>query len=178
MRLMVLLVISFFLGISSRPAFACECEGDNATPKKKFYQSRVVFVGKVVDIIRPEDEIYVKFDVARDYKGNLGPDVLITTSAAVCGEEFRVGEEYLIYGYGAGTAEDDVYTADGCASIKKLECAMEEIRILEKVASVRETDLDDAQISLKDRQYFFRTTYDFNSSRCDGCYPNTYILEK
>ena len=181
----ILRVILFsFILLKTTPATACECAGDVSTPQKKFHQSKVVFVGTVANIDRQEDEAYVEFNVSRDYKGNLGRSVLINTVAvgslaAVCGYEFRVGGKYLIYGYGSGTSRDDVYMTEGCASVKEFDCAKKDLSALENIATVREVDLDDAQISLgRDHSYFFRTTYDFDYSQCDDCYPKPDTLEK
>jgi hypothetical protein len=173
----ILTITIILVGLAAGEAFAtCDCSGDFAKPKTKFYQSRIVFVGKVLAIDDKEDQADVRFEVLRAYKGNLGETVTINTvavgsMAAVCGTEFSVGGEYLIYGYGSGTSPEDVYMTEGCAMVKKLDCAQEDLKYLNGLAHIRGSGLDAAQWSLeRDNSYMFKTTTGFKADRCAGSY--------
>ncbi len=173
------ILVAFTLMGFIHQVFACECEGDFARVKEKFRRSRVVFVGKVMGIERLEAEANVEFQVLRSYKGSTSEKLVLSTvavgsMAAVCGYEFQVGEEYLVYAYGAGNKADDIYMSEGCPSVKKLDCSDEDLAYLEKQDSIWTKDMDTVQVHLNNGwRPPFQSQEDFDFSRCDGCYGIT-----
>ena len=122
-------------------AAACSdesCENRYELIRAKLKRARVVFVGKVISIDRNENLQDVQFTVSKVYKGYPGPEVVVNTdrvgsSEAVCGNDFRVGEEYLVYAYGLVSQPGDAYSVETCGGTKKLTCADYDLQELKRM---------------------------------------------
>ena len=92
-------------------ARACSCDWPLAKltvkqqVKKARAKSQAVFVGKVLEIVRPSESysVIVKFRVESSWKGKLLAELSLTTGRGNgdCGYPFEVGQKYLVYAYGS-----------------------------------------------------------------------------
>ncbi len=115
-----LLLIALSCGYALMPsnAYACYCIAP-ATPQDGLQQASTVFTGKVLNITRtsqPYSQDQVRFEVISTWKGNVGREVILTTtgSSTSCGYLFAVGSTYLVY---ADSYADRVSIAIGSASV-------------------------------------------------------------
>jgi hypothetical protein len=100
------LALTLFLLASAEKSFACSCLRTLEPVKKQvqqaFMDSTAIFSGEVIEINEsPADKnsLLVKFKVAKSWKGELNPEVTITTAkdGAMCGYSFEIGKTYLVY---------------------------------------------------------------------------------
>lgn len=140
------LILSLVLSaMGNATAIACSmdsCDNQYEIVPPKFNRARVVFIGKVVRIDRYENLKDVKFSVSKIYKGDIGGTVTVNSenagySSAVCGNDFREGEEYLVYAYGMVSDPGDTYSVEACGGARKLSCAAYEIAKLEIISGVK-----------------------------------------
>ena len=137
--------VLFFSLLGAVIAAACSdesCLNRYELIRLKVNRARVVFVGKVISVDRYEDLQDVQFTVSKVYKGAPGQEVKVDTervgtSEAVCGNDFRVGEEYLVYAYGVVNEPGDEYSVDACGGARKLSCAGYEITSLERLTRLK-----------------------------------------
>ena len=125
--------------------FACspeDCDNQYEIVPPKLSRARAVFIGRVIRIDRDENLKDVKFEISKIYKGDLGQTVTVTSEStgletAVCGNDFHLGEEYLVYAYGVVSGRGDTYSVESCGGARKLSCAGYEIGKLETLTGAR-----------------------------------------
>ena len=122
--LALMLGVLWLLGNTGQ-AYACSCAG-SGSPSEELEQFDAVFTGRVVSIqhsfdpgvgVRgPGDRTTVGFEVSAVWKGDVHETMYVTTapSDASCGFSFVEGEEYIVYGYDTGRA-DDGYSVGLCS---------------------------------------------------------------
>ena len=110
---------------STGQAYACSCV-EPGSPSEELEKFDAVFAGRVVSIqhsfdpdtgVRgPGDRTTVGFEVSAVWKGDVHETMYVTTppSDASCGFSFVEGEEYIVYGYDTGRA-DDGYSVGLCS---------------------------------------------------------------
>ena len=115
---------------------ACTCR-DEENPCEAYGQAGVVFVGRVLSSkcigeIMPLTEYEIQ--VRKVYAGNLGTMVFAESYSDACGYNFRVGEEYLIYGGHAGNESLPVrrFAATRCSRTRSLTEASADLKFLRK----------------------------------------------
>jgi hypothetical protein len=92
-------------------AFPCSCLPPGP-PSEALEWATAVFLGRVEEITTAKiplargerlEERKVLFSIQKSWKGKQGKTLTIFTnvSGASCGYPFRVGQEYLVYAYGA-----------------------------------------------------------------------------
>lgn len=140
-----ILILTFALSILGNPlSFACSldsCNNQYEIVPPKFQRARAVFIGKVIRIDRDENLKEIEFSVSRVYKGDIGETVTVNSenagiSPAECGNDFREGEEYLVYAYGLVSDPGDTYSVEACGGARKLSCAGYEIAKLEIISGI------------------------------------------
>ncbi len=106
-------------------AYACSCV-QPGSPSEELEQFDAVFAGRVVSIqhsfvpgvgVRGSgDRTTVGFEVSTVWKGDVHETMYVTTpsSEPSCGFSFVEGEEYIVYGYDSGRA-DDGYSVGLCS---------------------------------------------------------------
>lgn len=109
--LLLIVFATMMVAASAERALGCSCAVSPDSQKKqitKAYTGSVaVFSGKVVEI-KPagnEYEVVVKFAVIRRWKGKAAAEIIVRTAkdSAMCGYDFEVGREYLVYASGSRT---------------------------------------------------------------------------
>ena len=133
------LLIFLFLLFSAPSAIRtrdCVCVTDPHPSEEKAKEIRrlaydnapAIFTGKVVRL----DAYAVTFRVEKRWKGDLGSEVVLSTGAVPgfdgtplpeeCSYQFRLDQEYLVYGYGAGNK----LKANICLTFQIKDMAVEE----------------------------------------------------
>lgn len=127
------------LVFSQVEVFACSCELPlgNITVKQQVGKarknSRAVFMGEVLEVIRPEDSysVIVKFRVDQIWKGKLRKELTLGTGTGGgdCGYRFEVGQRYLVYAYGSNETS---LSTNICQRTVPLKDAVGDIKLLGK----------------------------------------------
>lgn len=97
-----------FTFAAAETSLACSCRASLDSVKKQvskaYKQSAAIFSGTVKSIETASNgsEVIVKFSVKDTWKGAIGKEVTVTTAleSSMCGYDFEVGREYLVYAYG------------------------------------------------------------------------------
>ena len=115
MRLFLLVVVISTLSLEAH-AMDCVCvkephpseEKIKAERKQEYDKATAVFIGEVVAL----DGFTVKFRLKKRWKGDNQDEIVMSTGAVPgpdgipipeeCSYQFRLGEKYLVYAYGAG----------------------------------------------------------------------------
>lgn len=106
------IVVFSLLGASDVSACSCLMDNIQSTGKKvnaAYKQATAVFYGKVTEVNRQEETVIVKFKVEKSWKGLNTGEVIVRTAenSAMCGFNFEVGGNYLVY---TGGAVDNLQT--------------------------------------------------------------------
>ena len=135
MKLLLFVVLMFSLPPATRTA-DCVCvkephpseEKVKADRKKIYDKATAVFVGKVIAL----DAYTVTFRLEKRWKGDSLDEVSLSTGAVPgydgtplpreCGYQFHLGEEYLVYAFGAA----EKMKADICTTLPIKDAAEEE----------------------------------------------------
>jgi hypothetical protein len=141
MKLLLFVVIIFCLPPATRAA-DCVCvkephpseEKVKADRRQVYDKAAAVFVGKVVAL----DAYTVTFRLEKRWKGNSLDEVILSTGAVPgydgtplpqeCSYQFHLGEEYLVYAFGAA----EKMKADVCSTLL-INDAAEEEKALDKI---------------------------------------------
>ena len=133
MKLLLLFVLVFPLSLEPRAA-SCVCVKEpnpseaktKADRRRAFDESVAVFTGEVIAL----DGFTVKIKLHKRWKGDDAREVILSTGAVPghdgtpipkeCSYQFRLGEQYLIYAYGAA----EKMKADICATSPLKEAAV------------------------------------------------------
>jgi hypothetical protein len=156
---MKLLIACLMLLFSTGIANACLCDGED-TVKEAFAGASVIFMGQylgseyrkgikneMVDLhmstqgLPGDYEILVyRFKANRRWKGDMGNEVILVTDHARlpngsevisdCGLGFDVGQEYLVYAYGA----KNELASDACTRTRRKARAAQDIKELDGLA--------------------------------------------
>jgi hypothetical protein len=135
----------FLLSLAFDVAQGCVCVGlpEKSTPEqsramlvKDFNEAFAIFSGKVIAL----DTFKVKFKVDKLWKGDFGSEVTMSTGArdngdgtytsSSCDFNFKLGENYLVYAYGASAGE---IQARACTRTRLLRYADQEMKDLDEV---------------------------------------------
>jgi hypothetical protein len=116
------------------------------TPIEALNGSKVVFIGKVVSVTDPEsgaDDIRFRvvslvrpitahFVVERVYRGNEVKELEVSskTGGLEWGQDFKVGERYLVYAQSGASAEAKELIVKGCSRTRLIKDADEDLRTL------------------------------------------------
>ena len=144
-RIVVASSAVLFLFLASDVAQGCVCFGlsEKPTPEqaramlvKDYNEAFAVFSGKVIAL----DTFKVKFKVDKMWKGDSGGEVTMSTGAkdngdgtstsSSCDFSFKLGEEYLVYAYGASAGE---MQAHACTRTRQMKYAEQETKELDEV---------------------------------------------
>ena len=83
----------------------CDC-APPPSPEESYEMADVVFSGEVTNVIEDWNNLIkeVSIDVYDVWKGSIGSQIIILTGIddGICGYNFQVNEEYLIYGNYSG----------------------------------------------------------------------------
>ncbi len=97
--------LALLLAVDTADTLACSCLNPGP-PCQSYFQSDVVFVGTVRDIVRVkgsdvDSDVRVDFEGAVASRGVQGASITVFTSdgTASCGYPFKRGERYVVYGY-------------------------------------------------------------------------------
>jgi len=136
---LAMIIIGTVLMLNESEAQACSCDLPlgNLTlkelVKKAHKQSRAVFVGKVIEILRAPARymVTVKFRVENSWKGPLAKEITLSTGrgGGDCGYQFEVGERYLVYAYGS---DETTLATNICQRTSVATVVIEEIKLLGK----------------------------------------------
>jgi len=119
-------------------AFACTCITDTdityeQSIKFNLKNAKAVFTGKVLEVadIFQSNDVNVKIQVDKIWKGNLSKFVVITTSrfSSACGYKFEKGKSYLVF---ARTFEKSGLKTHLCLPNREIIKAGQELKILGK----------------------------------------------
>ena len=140
MRTVILQFIGslLFLVASASTSLACTCMHLRGDPAAGFAAASAVFAGKVIDITEGESSplapwlktLAVKFRVEKSWKLVRKDVVTVFTvnTSSLCGFPFSVGERYLVYAHGLGTA----LSTDICTRTRLLLDAQEDLDYLRR----------------------------------------------
>lgn len=99
-------------------ALACSClasqESETRQIEGAFNGSEAIFAGEVVEVKGAGDNnLAVKFKVKKIWKGSAVKEITINTAenSAMCGYNFEVGKQYLVYANAAG----DKFSTTDCS---------------------------------------------------------------
>jgi hypothetical protein len=133
----IFLIAASLLVLNTNPASACSCI--QTTPQQSLKNSKVVFAGRVIDVVEQRDStdaasgpslagVKVTFDASQVWKGKPDRQMVITTSgsSASCGYFFEKGKEYLVYANGQGTQ----LQTGLCSGTKPLSNAQADLAVL------------------------------------------------
>src|SRR4028118_2144063 len=138
----IVLIAASLLVLTSNAASACVCL--TTTPKKNFRNSRVVFAGKVIDIMAKTDRsrdtsdslvaFKLTFEVSKVWKGKVDKQQVVLTSESFrgCEYSFEKGKEYLVYASG----EELTIQTSLCNATKPLANAQADLAVLEQETRV------------------------------------------
>jgi len=181
----IIIVISIF-GFM----FPCDC-APPPSPEDAYSSADVVFSGQVTNIIEDWNNLLkeVSIDVYDVWKGTIQNQVIILTGIddGICGYNFEVNEEYLIYGNYSG---DFIWT-NICTRTNLLENAEEDLDYLN---SLNNTQCDDGYTEYENECYYnddlntltmliylndieFEVFYDIGITLWENGHINTLILE-
>jgi hypothetical protein len=151
-RIVVASFAVLFLSLASDIAQGCVCVGlpEKPTPEqakamlvKDYNEAFAVFSGKVI----ARDTFKVKFKVDKLWKGEFGGEVTMSTGAkdngdgtytsSSCDFNFKPGEKYLVYAYGASAGE---MQAHACTRTRLLKYAEQEMKDLDEVWPHKQMD--------------------------------------
>ena len=142
MRLLLLVVLISTLSLNAH-AVECVCvkephpseEKVKADRKQEYDKATAVFTGEVVAL----DGFTVKFRLKKRWKGDNQREFVMSTGAVPghdgtpipeeCSYQFRLGEEYLVYAYGA---PDELRTSV-CSRTRHMKNAGEEMKGLDEI---------------------------------------------
>jgi hypothetical protein len=138
MKLLLLLLLFSPLTVSSAPE--CVCIKDphpseeklKADQRQAYEKATAVFAGKVIAL----DAYTVTFGLERRWKGKYSLSEVVLSTGAVpgydgtpfpeeCSYQFHLGEEYLVYAYGA----PERMKANTCATLVSKDAVKEEKRL-------------------------------------------------
>src|SRR5258705_4185351 len=152
MKLLLFVVLIFSLPPATR-AVDCVCVNEphpseekvKADLRRAYDKATAVFEGKVVAL----DSFTVTFRLQKRWKGHYPNEVILSTGAVPgyegtplpeeCSYQFQLGEEYLVYAFGAAKK----MKADICSTLP-IKSAAEEERGLDQIRlheTIRETQL-------------------------------------
>ena len=112
-------------------ALSCSCEFPG-TPLEELAFRDAVFIGRVVEIVKPSadgDYEWIWFKRSAVWKGPLGEDIAIRTGRTdepMCGFPFEVGGEYLVY----ALLEDGALETSICSRTSSLAAATDDVALL------------------------------------------------
>jgi hypothetical protein len=120
------------------------------TPIEAFNESKVVFIGKVISVTDPESgegdihfrvvslerPITARFVVERVYLGNEVKELEVSsmTGGLEWGQDFKVGERYLVYAQSGADAEAEELIVKGCSRTRLIKDADDDLRTLSEPA--------------------------------------------
>ncbi len=104
----IAIAIIAFTFAAAETSLACSCRLSQDSLKKQvsnaYKESAAIFSGTVksVETAANGNEVIVKFSVKDTWKGAIGKEVTVMTAldSSMCGYDFEVGKEYLVYAYG------------------------------------------------------------------------------
>ena len=112
--------------------FPCDC-APPPSPEDAYNMADVVFSGEVTNIIEDWNNLFkeVSIDVYDVWKGSIDNQIIILTGIddGICGYNFQINEEYLIYGNYSG---DYIWT-NMCTRTNLLEYASEDLDYLNEL---------------------------------------------
>ena len=135
---LAILVLSISI---AREAAACECT-ERPGPCTAFTRDDVVFVGRVVDMIRAEEPtiligLTVRFEIEQPFKGlsvtRRTVDVKTGAESGDCGYDFKPGQRYLVF---ASQAHGSLYTSI-CTNNQPISDAQDDIELINALRSGR-----------------------------------------
>lgn len=103
------IILCLFLAFAS-DVRACTCEEYGLPPCAAYWRADAVFVGSIIGITKPTEgsrgvlpQATLRFSIEQPYKGVKGTEVEVTTlwgtSCDGGDSQFKVGEQYLVYGH-------------------------------------------------------------------------------
>ncbi|MGE0655443.1 MAG: carboxypeptidase regulatory-like domain-containing protein [Pyrinomonadaceae bacterium] len=136
-------LIVLFLAVLTfvRSVDACSCVGARSgnPPCQSFWNSPVVFSGRVAEITPVEVKVgelasfrqfRVRFAVSADHRGGVGQIVDVTTGqgGGDCGYKFEINEHYLVYAY---KGENGTLSTGICSPTKRLVEASDDLEYIQ-----------------------------------------------
>lgn len=156
-RIVVASFVVLFLSLAADVAQGCVCFGlpEKPTPEqararlvKDYNEAFAVFSGEVVAL----DTFKVKFKVEKLWKGDFGDEITMSTGAqengdgtytfSSCDFNFKRGEKYLVYAYGASAGE---MRAHACTRTRQMTYAEQEAKDLDEVWPPKRTNQADEE---------------------------------
>ena len=101
----IVAVLAFWLLLPQLANAQCDCVTPNITAIEEYEDATVIFTGEIIDIQKSErdkqDHYYetVKIAVDHVWKKNVNSIVTIKNYVYGCVQGWKVGDEYLVYGY-------------------------------------------------------------------------------
>lgn len=135
--LLLLIALSCFTTISSKPGVACQCDVYGVPVCASFWEANAVFVGQLRDITPPDsnspkDEpsvVTLHFIVEQPFRGVNGATVDVNTmSGTMCDTKFVEGQRYLVYAYG----DSKLYTGF-CTRTTRFENATDDLAYIRSI---------------------------------------------
>ena len=110
------IILSILVGITilafGQNAYGCTCNPEESVDEA-WQEAAAVFTGQVTyieevyikvsedkDTVGLVKELIVKFEVEAVWKGSPNTEFIVRTDKEGCGYPFKLGEKYLVYGYG------------------------------------------------------------------------------
>ena len=141
------IILSILVGITiltfSQNAYGCLCisrEGESVDDA--WQEAAAVFTGQVTfieevytvafkdqDTVTLRKELIVKFEVEAVWKGSPNTEFIVRTYKEGCGYPFKLGEKYLVYGYGKKILE-----TGGCTRTREFPRASRDLQKLGELA--------------------------------------------
>jgi len=137
-------LLAFFIQLLCLPVFACDCP-DNPPPLEELKAAKFVFTGRVVErslanpywltdkfpyVHRTSKHGSLKFNVQEVWKGDL-EEALVTSDLTIgCMDNFKVGEDYLVYAYDDSKGDRGLITT--CTRTELLKHCSEDLAALGK----------------------------------------------
>ncbi|OMF37045.1 hypothetical protein BK133_07500 [Paenibacillus sp. FSL H8-0548] len=126
MIMFMLMIVSVLSVLHSNKAFACSCM--DASVESRFQDSSVIFTGALVS---KDTEGGNTFKVDKLWKGKLSEGYVFSGFFGMCGTEFELGSEYLVYTYNhegnekTGLCSGNKLISEASADIEALDRLME-----------------------------------------------------
>jgi hypothetical protein len=133
--LATILTVATQVGIGLPALKACEC-GPTPPPCQAYWQSQMVFLGTVTEVLPSSDARISRFRmiIDRAYKGISEKQLILFDDGMCDGPYLLVGEQYLMYTQRFG--EGDV-PARGCTHSRHLKSAEEDLAYLERLENAQ-----------------------------------------
>jgi hypothetical protein len=138
----VAVILAIFFFVESAAACSCVSFRSGNPPCQSFWNSPVIFSGRVTEIgpVEAKSDPFmqrrVRFAVSADHRGGVGQivDVMTGQGGGDCGYRFEPNEHYLVY---AHKGENGVLSTGICSPTKKLSEAGEDLQYIDSLAAAK-----------------------------------------